>query len=174
MRAGIALAILIATTCTVFASDTGPVIVIPGRPGVPIMINGVDASYSVVEGDWGLAKNIHVQPIVYGGRLVDPEPHVGHYFPSLGRVPGYGRLEIVPPGRPKPAESYHQSWSAQSMPQPLEPPVPPYPPPVITAPPGFDGGNFQNFAPPPRDFRDSRSHKARPQAPTTNPPIGAE
>jgi hypothetical protein len=174
MRAGFALAILMGTTWTAYAGSSGPVIVIPGRPGVPIIINGVDASYAVVEGDWGLAKGIHVQPTVYGGRLVDPEPHVGHYFPSLGKVPGYGRLEIEPPGRPKPAESFHQSWSAQSTPQPVEPPVPPYPPPVITAPPNLDGGAFQNFAPPPRDFRDPRSHKPRPRAPTINPPIGAE
>jgi len=174
MRAGFALAILLATTWAASASDTGPVIVIPGRPGVPIMINGVDASYTVVEGAWGLAKNIHVQPIVYGGRLVDPEPHVGHYFPSLGRVPGYGRLEIVPPGRPKPAESFHQSWSAQSTPQPLQPEVPLYPPPVIAAPPGFDGGAFQNFAEPPRDFRDTRPRRPRVQKPIVNPPIGAD
>jgi hypothetical protein len=174
MRAGFALAILMGTTWAACAGSSGPVIVIPGRPGVPIIINGVDASYAVVEGDWGLAKGIHVQPTVYGGRLVDPEPHVGHYFPSLGKVPGYGRLEIEPPGRPKPAESFHQSWSAQSTPQPVEPPVPPYPPPVITAPPNLDGGAFQNFAPPSRDFRDPRSHKPRPRAPTINPPIGAE
>ena len=31
-------------------------IVIPGRPGVPIIINGVDVSYAVVEGDFGLGK----------------------------------------------------------------------------------------------------------------------
>jgi len=96
MRAAFALAYLIATTGASFA-DSLPVIVIPGRPGVPIIINGVDASYSVVEGDWGLGKGIHVQPTVYGGRYVDPEPHVGHYYPSSGRVPGYGRLEIEPP-----------------------------------------------------------------------------
>ncbi len=100
--------------------DLGPCIVIPGRPGVPIIINGVDASYSVVEGDWGLAEGIHVQPTVYGGRFIDPDPHVGHYFPSSGKWPGYGRLEIEPPGPPQPAESFHQSWSAQSMPQPAD------------------------------------------------------
>ncbi len=91
---------------------------IPGRPGVPIIINGVDASYSVVEGDWGLGKGIHVQPTVYGGHFVDPEPNVGHYYPSSGHLPGYGRLEIEPPsnGKPRPAESFHQSWSAESSP----------------------------------------------------------
>jgi len=59
MRAGLALAILIGTTWAALA-DGAPVIVIPGRPGVPIIINGVDASYAVVEGDWGLGKGVHV------------------------------------------------------------------------------------------------------------------
>jgi hypothetical protein len=155
MRAAFALAYLIATTGAAFA-DSLPVIVIPGRPGVPIIINGVDASYRVVEGDWGLGKGIHVQPTVYGGHYVDPEPHVGHYYPSSGRVPGYGRLEIEPPsnGRPQQGESYHQSWSAQSTPQPAEPAVPLYPPPVIVAPrngePGMPPQDFQNRKPLPK------------------------
>ena len=54
MRAGVALAILIAS-CGSARSETGAVLVIPGRAGVPIIINGVDASYAVDEGDWGLA-----------------------------------------------------------------------------------------------------------------------
>jgi len=61
MRAGVTLAILMAMTSTAFA-DGGFEIVIPGRPGVPVIINGVDASYAVVEGDWGLAKRIHLKP----------------------------------------------------------------------------------------------------------------
>ena len=156
MRTAFALAIVVATTCTAWAGSNGPYIVIPGRPGVPIIINGVDASYAVVEGDWGLGKGIHVQPNVYGGRAFDPEPNVGHYYPSSGKLPGYGRLEIEPPGKPKPAESYHQSWSSQSTPQPE---VPLYPPPVINAQPNFGGGGFQNFANPPQDFRDRKPGK---------------
>src|SRR4030088_2375864 len=123
MRAGIALAILIGTASAALA-DTSPVLVIPGRPGVPIIINGVDASYAVVEGDWGLDKGVHVQPTVYGGRYVDIEPHVGLYYPSAGHVPGYGRVEIEPPANrklPQPAESWHESWSAQSAPQQAQP-----------------------------------------------------
>ena len=135
-RTGLALALLIGTTASALAGD-GFDIVIPGRPGVPIIINGVDASYAVVEGDWGLAKGQHVQPTVYGGRYVDAEPHVGHYYPSAGRRPGYGRLEIEPPLNrilPKPAESYHQSWSAESAPPRLQPDIPSNPPAVILAP----------------------------------------
>jgi len=136
MRIGLALALLIGTTLAASA-DSGPVIVIPGRPGIPIIINGIDASYAVVEGDWGLARGTHVQPTVYGGRYVDPEPHVGHYYPSLGHAPGYGRLEIEPPANrklPPRAESFHQSWSAHSDPLPAQSDIPQTPPAVIVAP----------------------------------------
>src|SRR5829696_5848542 len=97
MRAGVALAALIAMTSTAFAGDSGGFdIVIPGRAGVPVIINGIDASYAVVEGQWGLGKGEQVQPTIYGGRLIDPVPNVGHYYPSAGAMPGYGRLEIEP------------------------------------------------------------------------------
>ena len=144
MRATRALSLLIGMMLSGFApasANDGFSIVIPGRAGVPIMINGVDASYAVVESDWGLAKNVHVQPTVYGGRIVDLTPRVGHYYPSAGHMPGYGRLEIQPPANrrlPPRAESFHQSWSAQSTPQPVQPEVPFYPPPVIFAPQGGD------------------------------------
>ena len=147
MRAGIALALLIGTTATAFAGG-GFDIVIPGRPGVPIIINGIDASYAVVEGDWGLAKSVHVQPTVYGGRAINLTPNVGHYYPSAGHMPGYGRLEIEPPANrrlPQPAASWHQSWSAQSTPQAEPPAVPFYPPPVILAPQNGDDGMPQEF-----------------------------
>jgi hypothetical protein len=162
MRIWLALAIVIGTASAAL-SDTAPVLVIPGRPGVPIIINGIDASYAVVEGDWGLAKGEHFTPIVYGGRYVDPTPNVGHYYPSAGYRPGYGRLEIEPPANrrlPQPAEAYHQSWSAQSAPQPVQPEVPMYPPQVIVAPPGGDTG-IQEFSAPPRDFR----HRKLPNIP---------
>jgi hypothetical protein len=167
MRAGLVLAILIATVPSALAGE-GFDIVIPGHPGVPIIINGIDASYAVVEGEWGLGKGIHVQPTVYGGRYVDVEPNVGHYYPSLGRQPGYGRLEIEPPANrilPKPAQSYHQSWSAQSappVPQPQQPEVPFYPPSVIVAPPEGGGGLLQ--APPGRRPQGPRLG-TRPQTP---------
>ncbi len=136
MRVGVTLAILMVTTSTAFAGG-GFDIVIPGRPGVPVIINGVDASYAVVEGEWGLGKNEQVAPTVYGGRIVDPVPNVGHYYPSAGHMPGYGRLEIQPPANrrlPQPAESYHESWSAQSAPLPAQSSVPVDPPAIIYAP----------------------------------------
>ena len=136
MRGRVTLAILMAMTSTAFAGG-GFEIVIPGRAGVPVIINGVDASYAVVEGDWGLEKRTHVQPTIYGGRYIDPVPNVGHYYPSSGRLPGYGRMEIEPPTNrrlPQPAESYHQSWSAQSAPLPAQSSVPVEPPAIIYAP----------------------------------------
>jgi hypothetical protein len=154
MRTGLALAILIGTTAAALA-EGGPVLVIPGRPGVPIVINGVDASYAIIEGDWGLGKGWHVTPTVYGGRYYDPTPNVGHYYPSAGQQPGYGRLEIEPPANrklPQPAESYHDSWSAQSSPPRPQPEVPLYPPPVLLAPQGDSGSLLQAPAGPPKDF----------------------
>ena len=136
MRVGVTLAVLMAMTSTAFAGG-GFDIVIPSRAGVPIIINGIDASYAVIEGEWGLGKNEQVQPTIYGGRYIDPDPHVGHYYPSAGHMPGYGRLEIEPPPSrrlPQPAASYHQSWSAQSMPLPAQSNVPVDPPPIIYAP----------------------------------------
>ena len=138
MRAVALAALLIGLPATALAGG-GFDIVVPGRPGVPIIINGIDASYSVVEGVWGLGKNVQVQPTIYGGRYIaERQPDdVGHYYPTLGLRPGYGRLEVEPPANrklPKPAESYHQSWGAQSAPLPAQMDVPINPPPIIIAP----------------------------------------
>ncbi len=143
MRNAYALMILVATTLTAQAGGTA--VVIPGRAGVPIIINGIDASYTVIEGDWGLARSVHVQPTIYGGRPIDPNPRVGRYFPSAGALPGYGRLEIEPPANrqlPQPAESYSRSYSAQSAPPAPQLQVPFDPPPVIVAPPAAGQPNF--------------------------------
>jgi hypothetical protein len=145
MRAALIAAVLIASTLPSLADGAGAVLVIPGRPGVPVPINGLDASYAVVEGDWGLARGIQNVPVhVYGGHLYPPPPEVGHYFPSSGKIPGYGRLEITEPDHgklPREAESYYHSWSAQSAPPAR--PVPQNPPPLIVAPqingPGYGG-----------------------------------
>jgi hypothetical protein len=150
MRLTLAFAAMMAMTSAALAGE-GFEQVIPGRPGVPVLMNGIDISYAVVEGDFGLGKGVHNQPRVFGGRVIDLESNVGHYYPSAGLTPGYGRMEIEPPANrklPKPAESFHQSWSAQSNPQPAQPaqPEPPfYPPPVITAPRSGGDGVPPNF-----------------------------
>lgn len=107
-------------------ADNGPVIVVPGRPHVPVPINGFNAAYGIVEGDWGLyrpgaAPGITVWPSPFVPPL-EPERPVRYrpaspYFPTLGTRPIVGRLEIEPPANrplPKPAESYSRSWSAES------------------------------------------------------------
>jgi hypothetical protein len=167
MRAAPALFLLIGMTLPALSpawANDGFSIVIPGRAGVPIVINGVDASYAVVESDWGLAKNVHIQPTVYGGRIVDPGPRVGHYYPSAGHVPGYGRLEIQPPADrrlPPRAESFHQSWSAQSAASPAQSDVPFNPPAVIVAPDIGDARAPQDLQNPPHDFRHRNHRKFR-------------
>src|SRR3954462_926142 len=117
MRVVALAAFLIGLPATAFAGG-GFDIVVPGRPGVPIIINNIDASYAVVEGTWGLGKNVQVQPTIYVGRHTpEPQRHdFGYSSPTLGLRPGYARLEVEPSANrklPKPGESYHQSWGAQ-------------------------------------------------------------
>jgi hypothetical protein len=141
---GSRLSLAIALVCAVFgatdarATDQGPVLVIPGRPGIPVVINGYDASYTIVEGDWGLARPGQVSPSIVGGPLIAPAPHyTGHYFPYLGRRPGYGRREVEPPPDrrlPPPAPSFYREWGAESPQLPATVDPPDYPPPVIAAP----------------------------------------
>src|SRR6516165_3122911 len=105
MRLQLVLGLTMAMTQAALASE-GFDLVIPGPPGVPILLYGVDISYAVVEGSFGLGKGVQNQPTVFGGRYVDLEPNVGHYYPSMGLRPGYGRLEIEPPANrklPRPA-----------------------------------------------------------------------
>src|ERR1700685_4522133 len=79
-------------------ADNEPVIVVPGRPGVPVMMNGVDVSGAVIEGEWGLNRPGVVTPTVimpcWPPRYYGP---AGAYFPATGHRPPYGRLEIIPP-----------------------------------------------------------------------------
>ena len=64
-------------------ADSGPVFVVPGRTPAPIIINGCDTSYAVIESDWGLGKNVRIPPVIYGCRAPYTKP-VGHYFPGGG------------------------------------------------------------------------------------------
>jgi len=49
LAAGLALAALAGAGPA--AADNEPVLVIPGRPGVPVMMYGVDVSGAVIEGE---------------------------------------------------------------------------------------------------------------------------
>jgi len=100
------------------AGDTEPVIVIPGRPGVPVMLYGRDVSGAVLEGDWGLARPGVVAPTViqegWGESFYHPSTP---YFPMTGHRPRYGRLEVIPPPnrpQPRPAQPYRRVWGTHS------------------------------------------------------------
>jgi len=101
-------------------ADSGPVIVIPSRPGIPVIINGRDASYAVVEGDWGLFRPGAVPVTVIGGSPVLPNEvyrRRNSYIPKYGRAPERGRYEVEPPADralPEPAESFSREWSTSS------------------------------------------------------------
>src|SRR5882724_156917 len=103
-------------------ADSGPVIVIPSRPGIPVIINGRDASYAVVEGDWGLSRPGAVPVTVIGGSPVVPNEvyrRRNSYIPRYGRAPERGRNEVEPAADralPEPAESFSRSWSTSSDP----------------------------------------------------------
>jgi len=159
-------ALFVALASSPAFSQRAPAIVVPGRPDVPVIINGVDASWSVVEGDYGLDRPIGMVPtVIYRPSVVlvpvsapfrtprSRRPRTGEpgYFPSTGERPGYGRLEIVPPpdrSLPPPAESFFQSWSSQSAPGPVTE-YPPYPAPQIIWNGGYWGGGGHHGPRPP-------------------------
>lgn len=132
LRVGAAVIVCGLMAGNVPARAQGTWVVIPGRPDVAVIVNpyGYDASYTVVEGDFGLDRPAQVNPRIVAGPRVQPRPaQVKPYFPSMGETPGYGRDEAAPPPGyrpPAPAESFHRSWEAQSDPLPAST-DPPYP-----------------------------------------------
>lgn len=138
MLAFIATGLLAGLVAPAHAEGMEPVIVIPGRPGVPVMLYGRDVSGAVLEGDWGLARPGQVAPTIvqegWVAPIYGPPPP---YFPADGRKPRYGRLEVIPPANrrlPPQAEPYYRDWMSRPGPEPATI-LPPYdPPPVIVAP----------------------------------------
>jgi len=116
-------ALLLVVTAAPVLAQRAPVIVIPGKAGVPVYINGIDASYGVVEGEFGLDRPGLMTPtVVYRPIVVSVPTRPPAYHPEDGRRPGYGRLEIVPPAdrpQPPPAPTYFRDWSAGSPPGPV-------------------------------------------------------
>jgi hypothetical protein len=128
-------------------ADTEPVIVVPGGPGVPIIVDGQDVRGAVIEGDWGLARGhtgltiIRPRGPIYQGTTgrsmferEAPRPAVGHFFPGTGRAPRVGREEVIPPAnRPLPpkAESFERNFKAESQPLPANNEQPPFPMPPV-------------------------------------------
>lgn len=143
------------------AQNSGPVIVIPTRRDVPVVLYGRDVSYVVVESDWGLARPGHLAPSIIGyappvGNRASPLRGVN--YPRYGRAPARGRNEVDPgPDRqlPEPAESFSRSWGAASpgvvAPRPAyhRPLDPIYPTSPNNMPPGPQfGPQSQNAVPP--------------------------
>jgi hypothetical protein len=124
-----------------------PVIAVSGRSGVPVVINGYDATGAVVEGDWGLARPGAPVTVINPGPLLIPLPPRGAYFPATGRRPRYGRREADFPRRTGPAEPYRRSWSAGSNDAPLD------------SAPAFAGQGYA--VPPPRSPGHRDRHRAR-------------
>src|ERR1051325_5308330 len=119
-------------------ADNEPVIVVPGRAGVPVMMYGVDVSGAVIEGEWGLNRPGVVAPTVimryWGHDIYAPS---SAYFPTTGQRPRVGRLAVNPPAdrrHPKPAEPYYRSWESHSDPSPATSPAPYELPPMVLAP----------------------------------------
>jgi hypothetical protein len=98
-------------------ADHAPTYVMPTMRGVPVVIDRQDASWAVIEGDWGLHRPGHGSRSIIHAVPVLIRPPQGAYYPSTGRAPRLGRYEIEPPSDrrlPRPAETYFRSWSAQS------------------------------------------------------------
>ena len=148
---------VIAGICSAGAAcaDHLPAVAIPGKRGVPVIVNGQNATGAVVIGDWGLYRPGHVVPTI-----IRRQPWVGvpryrraatvvrhyrrkrvktvrrkaivrsgvrHFFPGGTSPPKLGRHESDKPASPPPvpAESFSRSWSARSSPAPATIPQPP-------------------------------------------------
>jgi len=131
-------ALLLAASASPALAQREPVIVIPGRPGVPVYINGIDASWAIVEGEFGLDRPGVGAPVVTYRPLTAFVPYsMPNYYPRDDRRPGYGRYEIVPPPNhalPPPAPNYFRSWSSGSAPGPVTEYAPFPAPPVFVSP----------------------------------------
>jgi hypothetical protein len=134
---------LLGSTDSHAGHDTEPVIVVPGRAGVPIIVDGQDVRGAVIEGDWGLARGriglTIIQPrgpiyFGYTGRSMYRSLGDVRFYPGTGRAPKRGRDEVIPPpNRPLPpkAESFHSGVKSESMPLPPDNPQPIYPMPPV-------------------------------------------
>jgi hypothetical protein len=116
-------------------ADSAPVIAIPGHLGVPVIINGIDATGAEVFGDWGLSRPGHGSVIIEGGTPMPLRRPPLRYFPTSSTVSDPGARQpkatpspsraTSPPARPGASTDFHQSWSAGSDPAPMGVGAPP-------------------------------------------------
>jgi len=118
---------LVPLASTAEAADGTNMLVVPGRPGVPTMYFGRDISWAVVEGERGLDRPGNDVTIVPTFRSRYWVPPAAGYYPSTGKAPRSGRLEVEPPpdrAPPKAAESYQRQWGVESAHTPVTVPAP--------------------------------------------------
>jgi len=129
MRVGVGLlAGLCAATMSaqVARAQTGPVVAIPGKPGIPVIIDGLIVDGAVVYGDWGLARPGQRQIIIEGPVFFAPQyDDERGYYPATGRRPRVGRHEIDTPSRVPRPTSFRREWNTGSD---MHAPVTEYPP----------------------------------------------
>ena len=134
-------------------AQNDPVIVVPGRPGIPVMLNGVDVSGAVIEGEGGLNRpDQTARTVIMPYWAPGNAPPTGGYFPSTGQQPRVGRLEVVPPANrpmPSPAAPFYREWHSDSPLTPATSPTPEAPPTVIVTP---QAAGAPPRRPPPRQF----------------------
>jgi hypothetical protein len=152
-------AVLLFVTATAAFAQREPEIVVPGKAGVPVYINGIDASWGIVEGEFGLDRPNQIAPTVIWRPALIPQPYgVPGYYPADDRRPGYGRLEIAPPANrrlPPPAPTFYRYWSSESAATPATDPQSIQPMPMIVEPNvnlgrQYGGGNRPGGDPMPR------------------------
>lgn len=133
----IAIGIATSASVTPACAQTGPVVVVPGKHGVPVIINGVIADGAIVYGDWGLARPGHGEIAIEGWVAPVVAFDERGYFPGSGFKPRVGRLEAPMSRNPRPRPThFYREWSAGSnMTAPVTQAAPPFDPPeVILAP----------------------------------------
>ena len=67
-------------------ADSAPVIAVPGHLGVPVIIDGIDATGAEVFGDWGLSRPGHGSLIIEGGTPTPLRRPPLRYFPTSSSV----------------------------------------------------------------------------------------
>jgi hypothetical protein len=156
-------ALLLVAAASPALAQRAPEIVIPGKAGVPVYINGIDASYGIVEGEFGLDRPGLMAPtVVYRPLLISNPTYIPGYYPKNGQRPGYGRLEIIPPPNrplPPPAPTYYRSWSSSSGMGPVTIMPPNYQMPNLDVYAGWGGGR-----------RHRGGHGPKPPAPSPKGP----
>jgi hypothetical protein len=135
MRVAIAAStLLLAASICGARADHAPSFVVPGKANVPVIINGYDASWGVVEGDWGLYRPGHGQLTVTYAPQVIYVPRERAYYPATGRRPHSGRLEMQTSAPLRAPQTFHRVWSTQSGSAAVTEYPPLDRPPVILAP----------------------------------------